>query len=126
MFKQNFGKLNPEQVLKLMETERLDFELFDGQIIGPARIGIEKIRKGRRVFVDGPLMYPEAPDAKRVTGNFERVSAVFCFDTDDKALLDKFRAAIKKNRKLKTKAMDDPFIWPDWLAVLFFGRTLND
>jgi hypothetical protein len=100
MFIHNYG-LQIEKVLKLMETERLDFDLFGDEVIHNARIAkMDGRKKGRIVWVEGDPIHPESPNAVRICGNFERVSAVFSFDTDDSAVIDKFQAAIKKNKQI--------------------------
>jgi hypothetical protein len=100
MLTHNYG-LTPDKALELMKTERLDFDTFGDDIIHAAKIGIVTGHKdGMPIFGEGDPIHPESPDAVRICANFERVSAVFSFDTDDAELISQFKAAIKKNRRI--------------------------
>lgn len=51
--------------------------------------------------VAGKMIHPDAPQTVRICGNFLEVSHVFSIDTDDKALIARFEAAITANQKIR-------------------------
>lgn len=53
--------------------------------------------QGRTVYVDGPPIHPEAPDAVQFFGNFVGYSFGFSFETDDRELIARLDAAIAAN-----------------------------
>jgi hypothetical protein len=52
---------------------------------------------GCAVYLDGPPIYPDAPDAVSYCGNFVGYSFGFHLTTDDRALIERLDAAIAKN-----------------------------
>lgn len=106
MFKHIYGK-SWDEIIELMKTHRLDFYLFEDDFICNARQGIITGRdpvNGGLVYEEGDPFYPESPNAQVISGNFEDISSVFCFHTDEKDKISQFRKAMAKNKELPSLA----------------------
>ena len=96
------GEEEPETVeslIALLAREPLDprFERH-GNFIAPALYGIMERVDGVTVYRDGPPIYPDAPDAVRIWGNFFNLSHVFCVDTDEPEIIKALTTAIRANQ----------------------------
>ena len=87
-----------ETLLEVLSREPLDprFEKY-GNFFADVELRIG-IHVGRGKYVDGDLIYPEYPNARRFFGNFANLSHVFTIDTDEPEVISKLVAAIRANQ----------------------------
>lgn len=87
-----------DYLLNMLAEHPLDPVIHDIGFWGNARQAVPGSDPEDDVFVDGPPIYPDAPNAIRFCGNFMEISSGFCIDTDEPDLIAKLTKAIQANQ----------------------------